>query len=429
MDRQRRKFLQQASVLSAGAGFLPFLPESTSAVFQELSKAASTIPANKLALDEGFWYQVRQQYQVSPQYINLENGYYSLLSNEVLQAQYDNLRLVNQQASYYFRKKMYADRAQVKKMLCAYAGVASEELALVRNTTEAMNILIMGLPMQAGDEFLYTNQDYFSMKEAIEYRAKRFGIVAKKMDWPLHTMSDNEIIAAYEKAITPKTKVLLLTHLINVTGQILPVREIANRARAKGVEVICDVAQSFAQVLYTLPDLGCAYIGASLHKWLGAPLGTGFLYVQKDKIAQVQPLIGVNSYKAEDIRKFEYWGTHPAHSDLSIAAAIRFQQSIGRDKIEARLRYLRNYWRSKVEKMPKVNVLTPLEEQRSAAITTISVPNIPAPELEKKLFEDYRIYISSIDYQGIKGNRVTPHIYTNLPELDAFVDALRALSA
>lgn len=424
MELSRRKFLQQASLLGMGAGIVPLWSDAKQKEFTlGLKEFGHQSPA-EAAMDEDYWYYIRQQYNFTTNFINLENGYYSLMSNPVLQAQYDNMRMVNQQASYYFRKKMYSERSAVKKQLAAFCGVGAEELAFVRNTTEAMNIFILGLLLKNDEEILYANQDYFSMKEAIEYRAKRFGASIRKLDLPLNTMTDAEIVAAYEKAISPKTKILLLTHMINVTGQLLPVKQIATMAKAKGVEVICDVAQSFAHVNYQLPELGCDYIGASLHKWMGNTLGTGFIYIQKDKIKNVRPLIGEVSYKDENINKFEYWGTHPAHSDVTLLAAMRFRNDIGAEKIEARLRYLRNYWRSKLLKLPKFILQTPAEEERSCAIQTISIKDVPAPELEKTLFEKYGIYISSIDYQGIKGNRITAHIYNTKQELDAFVQAI-----
>lgn len=428
MDHSRRKFFQQASMLSFGAGLKPLWSSAKQEKFEAYLQLQNQQSASDIAQDEAYWHYIRQQYNFTTAYTNLENGYYSLMSNPVLQAQFDHIQQVNQQASYYFRKQMYTDRKAIKKQLANYCGVSSEELALVRNTTEAMNILIMGLPLGAGEEILYNNQDYFSMKEAIAYRAKRFGTLIRQLDLPLHTMSDAEIVEAYEKNISAHTKILLLTHLINVTGQILPVKQIAEMAKAKGVMVICDIAQSFAHFPYQLTDLGCDYIGASLHKWMGNTLGTGFLYIKKDMVANVQPLIGVVSYKESDINKFEYWGTHPAHSDLTLQAAIRFHSDIGPEKIAERLRYLRNYWRSKLLKLPNFILHTPVEDNRSCAIQSFSIKNIPPPEVEKILFNKYGIYISSIDYQGIKGNRITAHIYNTQVELDAFVQAITEIA-
>ncbi len=429
MKNNRRKFIKNAGSLLAGPMLLPVFETLPANDVTKLLDRNKHLSAAALAKNEDFWYQISKSYTLTSEYLNLENGYYSLMSNEVLNAQIKHLKQVNESPSWHMRKVQHGQRRRVKRELAAFAGVAPEEIAILRNTTEALNILILGLELPEGSEMLYNVQDYFSMKEAIQIRAQHSSQKARQLELPLHKMSNAEIIRAYEEAITPDTKLLLLTHLINVTGQILPVRELCEMAESRGVEVIVDAAHSFAHIPFKIADLKCRYLGSSLHKWLGAPLGTGMLYIQKDQIQRVRPLIGCTAYKETDIRKFEYFGTHPAHSDLSISTALQFHQSLGSERIAARLHYLKNYWIEKVKDLPGLSVQTPTEEGRSCAIANVVVKGMPVRELEKKILADYGIHVMAIDYQGVNGLRITPHLYTLLPDLDRVVQAFRDICA
>ena len=421
----RRNFLQKTVMASASVPVfnLAFIDTLQAGITQYKNKSAQEIAA-----DETFWYQIQKAFTVSPHFTNLENGYFSLAADEVLEAQLKNIRMINEQPSWYMRKRQWEDRAAIKERLAKFAGVSPEEIAILRNTTEALNIVIQGVEMKAGDEAIVSDQDYGSMLEAFEMRSKRFGTVVKKVNIPLHPKSDEEIVALFEAAITPKTKVILVTHLINLSGQILPVKKIADMAHSKGIEVISDSAHAFGQLKFKIPDLHCDYMGTSLHKWLGCPLGLGMLYVKKEKIKGLWPLMGDVNMPDDDIRKLEHIGTHPCSADLAIANAIKFHETIGADRKAARLFYLKNYWTERAANIPNVIINTPKEESRSCAIANVGIKGISPSELAKILYNRYKIFTVAINHTAIKGVRVTPHLYTTLSELDNFVKALEEIS-
>jgi len=299
---------------------------------------------------------------------------------------------------------------------------------ITRNTTESLDTIILGMDLKPGDEAIMTDQDYSSKLETFEMRARRFGIKNKIISLPLHPKNDNEIVDAYEKAITNKTKVLLVTHLINLTGQILPVRAIAEMAHAKGIEIIVDAAHSFAQLDYKIPELDCDYYGASLHKWLCCPLGTGIMYMKKEKIEKTWPLFGDTSQPVDSIAKFEHIGTHPVSTNLTIAAAIKFHNSIGSKRKEERLRYLKNYWVEQVKDLPKVIINTPFEDERSCALANFAIEGMQPKAVADYLYDKHKIFTVGINRDSIQGVRVTPHLYTTKPELDLLVKAIQELS-
>ncbi|WPP51251.1 aminotransferase class V-fold PLP-dependent enzyme [Catalinimonas niigatensis] len=423
----RRSFLKKMGNLSATAASLPLF--SVTLELQNIIKAYEHIPTKVLAADEMFWEQIRQSYKVSPYFINLENGYYSMAAEPVLEAQVQHLRMINRIPSFYMRRKQWEDYTIVKKAMADFVGCSPEEIVICRNTTEALDTIIFGLTMEAGDEAIMCSQDYGSMLAAFNQRARRDKIVNKVIALPLHPKTDQEIIDAYEKAITPHTKVILVSHLINITGQVLPVKALAEMAHSKGVEIISDSAHAIGQLDFKIPDLDCDYLGSSLHKWVGAPLGSGLMYIRKDKIEKVWPLFGDDTYADDDIRKFEHIGTHPCSTNLAIIDALNFQKTIGIERKEARLKYLRNYWLDQVKDIPRIKINTPYEKARSSAIANVGIRGLSPAELANKLFQDFHIFTVAIDGETVKGIRVTPHLYTSLEELDQLVDALKALSA
>ncbi|SIS46418.1 Selenocysteine lyase/Cysteine desulfurase [Zobellia uliginosa] len=387
------------------------------------------VPAKTLAKDEDYWNEIRKAFRVSPDFINLENGYYSLTSSPVTNAEVDYLKTVNANHSFYLRRDYKKDRARVLIEVAELAGCSPEELILCRNTTEALDTIIMGLDLKPGDEVVMTNQDYYSVLQCWAMRARRFGSVNKIISLPFHPKSDEEIVAAYERAISPKTKVLMVTHLINTTGQILPVRKIADMAHRHGVEVISDSAHAFAHVNFKIPDLDCDYLGASLHKWLGAPLGTGILYMKKEKIEKVWPLYGDDKYPDDDMRKFGHIGTIPCHNELAITDAITFHHKIGAEQKEERLRYLTDYWLDKVRDVSGVIVNTPRQAQRHCAISNVGIKGVDATELAEILFERYGIFTVTKNNQEMSGVRVTPHLYNSLSDLDKLVSAIQEIAS
>jgi selenocysteine lyase/cysteine desulfurase len=429
MLRNRRQFVQQAGALTASSFLLPWIQQPALDAITEKRRELDHLSAEAFAQKEDFWVLIQRAYQQSPHFINLENGYFSPQPVEVMEAQMNNIRMINEQPSFYMRKRQWDDKAGVKKLLAQQAGCSPEEIVITRNTTESLDTVIHGLDFEPGSEAIMCDQDYGSMLEAFDQQARRRGLVNKFIELPLHPVSDSEIVERYEKAITDKTKVMLVTHLINITGQVLPVRKICDMAHRHDVQVIVDGAHSFAQLDFKIPDLGADYFGASLHKWLCCPLGAGILYVRKDRIANVWPLFGDAGHAADDIRKLEHIGTHPVSTNLTIAAALRFHQVIGDRRKQERLRYLKRYWTEQVKEVPGITLNTPWEMERSSAIANVAVDGYTPQELWDKLYDDYRIWTVAINRKAVKGIRVTPHLYTPIEHLDQFVAALKELAS
>lgn len=387
------------------------------------------MPHAELAQDEAFWGTIRRKYKLTPEYINLENGYYSMQAEPVLEAFIGHVRSINVQASRYMRTRQPDDKLRVRTRLAKMAGVSPEELIITRNTTESLDTVISGYDWKPGDEAVMAAQDYGAMLDMFKLQARRHGIVNRVVSLPLDPQSDDELVQLYASAITPKTRLVMVGHLVNITGQILPVRKISDMAHARGVDVMCDGAHAFGQLAFRIPDLGCDYYGASLHKWLGAPLGAGILYVRQDRIAGLWPIYADESMADTDIRKLNHTGTHPVHTDLGIDDAIDFHESIGAERKEARLRYLQRYWTSRVRQVPNILVNTPTDPKRSYAIANVGVRVMAPADLAKTLFERYKVFTVAIDTANVRGVRVTPQLFTTPKELDVLVRALEALAA
>jgi len=386
-------------------------------------------PPRRLAQDEAFWARIRRQYLLTPDYINLENGYYSMQSQPVLEAFIGRVREVNLRASQYMRTRQSADKLAVRTRLAAMAGVPPEELIVTRNTTESMDTVIAGFDWRAGDEAVMAAQDYGAMLDMFRLQARRYGIVNRVVSLPMDPRSDEEIVQLYESAITPRTRLLMICHMVNITGQVLPVARICDMAHRHGVPVMVDGAHAFAHLEFTIPELRCDYYGASLHKWLGCPLGAGILYVRRDRIAPLWPIYGDSGVADDDIRKLNHTGTHPVHTDLAINDAMDFHESIGIQRKEARLRYLQRYWTDQVRGLPGVTLNTPTDPARSCAIANVGVAGLEPAALARTLLERFRIWTVAIDSAGVRGARVTPQLFTTTVELDSLVRALRTLAA
>lgn len=414
----KRDFLRTLGGASLGVFFAP----------GQLARYAR-LPVDALARDEDFWVGIRTRYRLTPDYINLENGYYSMQAQEVLERFIGHVRDVNLEASHYMRTRQYPNKEAVRTRLAALAGCAPEELIITRNTTESLDTVIGGFDWKEGDEAVMAAQDYGAMLDMFKLQARRYGMVNRVVSLPIDPSSDDEIVQLYANAITPRTRLLMVCHMVNITGQILPVRKIADMAHARGVQVMVDGAHALAQLDFRIPDLDVDYYGASLHKWLGTPLGAGILYVRRDRVSSLWPLFGDSSFKDDDIRKLNHTGTHPVHTDLAIGDAIDFHEAIGTPRKEARLRYLQNYWVSKVRRMPNVILNTPSDPLRSCAIANVGVDGMKPGDLARTLMERHRIWTVAIDGAGVHGVRVTPHVYTTAAELDVFVTALREIAA
>lgn len=392
-----------------------------------LAKQTSHIPVEEIAKDEDFWEAIRSGYKLKPDYINLENGYYCFLPQEILESYLNHVREVNYQGSYYMRTVQWENKKKMAAKLAEIAGCTPEELIITRNTTESLDMIIGGQQWKAGDEAVMAEQDYGAMLDMFKQVERRYGVVNKIISVPNHPTSDEEIVNLYANAITEKTRLLMVCHMINITGQILPIRKICDMAHSKGVEVLVDGAHAFAHINFSIPDLDCDYYGASLHKWLSVPLGAGMLYVKKGKASKIWPLLGEEGKKEDDIYRLNHTGTHPVHTDLAIADSVDFYLKIGRDRKESRLHYLQNYWTSRVRNIPHIEVNTPEDPKRYCGIGNVGVKGMKPQLLAETLLKKYKIYTVAIDGAGVHGCRITPNLYTTTKELDTFVEALKAL--
>lgn len=387
------------------------------------------LPAASMATEETFWEGIRDGYRLKPDYINLENGYYCFLPQKILENYINHIREINYQGAYYMRTKSFDDKKIMAAKLATLAGCSTEELVITRNTTESLDLVIGGTQWKTGDEAIMAEQDYQAMQDMFSLVAKRHSIVNKLVSIPNHPQSDEEIVALYANAITPRTKLLMVSHIINITGQILPVKKICDMAHSKGVKVLVDGAHAFGHFTFKISDLDCDYYGTSLHKWLSVPLGAGFLYVKKENIPGLCPLFGPSAdLKENDIYRLNHTGTHPCATDLAITNAIEYYMKIGPARKEARLRYLQHYWTDKVRSNLNITLNTPRAEQRSCGIANVAVKSLEPGALGEKLFKEYRIYVAPVDRPGVKGCRITPNIYTTPRELDQLVKALTELA-
>jgi selenocysteine lyase/cysteine desulfurase len=423
MQESKRLFLKNIANASAVLTLAPL-----DVLGNSLSKIEH-LTAQEAAQNYGFWEEIRAAYRLKPDYINLENGYYSMQSEVVLTGFIEHIREVNYQASYYLRTRQFDDKLDMRQKLATMLGCSPEELAITRNTTESIDTIVSGMDWKAGDEAVMAMQDYGAMLDMFKQQARRYDTVNKIITLPNHPKSDEEIVDLYEKAISPKTRLLMVCHIVNITGQVLPIKKITDMAHRHGVEVIVDGAHAFAQLDYKISDLGCDYYATSLHKWLGCPLGAGLLYVKKEKIKSIWPLIAEAGFPDDDIRKLNHTGTHPVHTDLTIANAIQFHEEIGIQRKEARLRFLQEYWTKQVRNIKGITVNTPAESQRACGIANVGVTNLKPAVLAKTLLEKYKIWTVAIDYANVQGVRVTPHVYTTTEELDVFVKALKDIVA
>ena len=410
--------------MGGSAAAMLFAPE-LSGLFARVAH----VSAGELAEDERFWAAIRGKFKLTKAYINLENGYYCFQPEEVLEAFIGHVRSVNLQGSSYMRTVRVSDKLRVRKKLAAMAGCSPDELVITRNTTESLDTVIAGFDWKPGDEALMANHDYGAMIDMFKLQARRYGMVNRFIDIPTDPTSDADVVQVYASALTPKTRLLMIPHMVNITGHILPVRAICDMAHARGVQVMVDGAHAFAHIDFALPDLGCDYYGTSLHKWLSTPLGAGFLYVRKDRIEALWPIYGDEGIAATDIGKLNHTGTHPVHTDLGIENAITFHDMIGSARKEARLRFIQQYWTSKVRGYGKIVLNTPSDPARSCGIANVGIAGMKPADLAKTLLGQHKIFTVAINNPGALGVRVSPQVYTSTKELDAFVTALKELAA
>ena len=421
MQNNRRNFLKQATVLTGAFSATSLFTQAHAEEWKLAHKKVEHLTDEQIAQDEDFWSVIQRSYTVNPNIIILNNGGVSPSPLVVQQAVERYNQLANEGPSYYMWRILDQGREPLREKLALLAGALPDEIAVNRNATEALNTIIYGLPLKSGDEVVGTKQDYPHMVQAYRQRALREGIVYKQLSFNFPIENDDEIVKAFENAITLNTKLLHVTHIINWLGQIMPVRKICDMAHARGIEVIVDGAHSFGLLDFKIPDLNCDYFGTSLHKFLSAPIGSGMLWIKKEKISKVWPLLCDDNPNSADIRKFENLGTRSFPIEQGIGEAINFQLAIGSKRKEDRIRYLKNYWAGKVQHIPKVKLHTSLKPEYSCAICGISIDGMTPGELDSALFTKYKIHTVGIAYENIHCVRVTPQVYTTLTDLDKLV--------
>ena len=428
MENSRRNFLQQAGLLAGAFSVNSLFNELHAADFENANKKAALLSADEIAADEDYWSIIQQAYSVNPNIINLNNGGVSPAPRVVQDALDRYNKLCNEGPSYYMWRVLDMGREPLREKLAELAGASAEEIAINRNSTEALNTVIFGLRLKAGDEVIGTLQDYPNMINAWKQRQSRDGIIYKQINFDLPIEDDDMIVNAFENAVTAKTRLIHITHVINWVGQIMPVKKIAAMAHKKGIEVLVDGAHSFGLLDFKIPDLDADYFGASLHKFLSAPIGSGMLYIKKDKIKNIWPLLCNDKPESDDIRKFETLGTRSFPIEQAIGEAINFHNAIGSERKQKRIHYLKNYWASKVKEISKVKIHTSLNPAYSCAICGVSIDGMTPSELDNQLFTKYKIHTVGIVWENISCVRVTPHVYTKLKDMDKLIRAIHEIA-
>jgi len=431
MEKSRREFLKTMSLGMGSVGLLGLSGRNAHAAWENKLYAVKSCPVEEIARDEDFWFYIQQAFNTDRSMINLNNGGVHPSPKVVVDAMKKYMDFSNGAPAHNSWKYLRPRKELIRKKIADTFGCSPEEIAITRNVTEALHIPLLGLELKPGDEILTTTHDYPSMKNAILQREKREGVKVKTFSFPYPPGDINVLSDLFEKNVTPRTKMILLCHITNLTGQIFPVKAICRMARERGIEVVIDGAHSIAHFVFKQKDIDCDIFGANLHKWMMAPIGTGFLYVKKEKIKKIWPLFPAADPLSDDIRKFENVGTQPEYLKLAAGDALDFHHGIGGARKEARLRYLRNYWVKKLEALPGFKLYTSLDKQQSCGIGTFAVEGFNMPKLSQALYEKDKIYNILVGIPSVvKGDknvlamRVTPSIYTPLRDLDIFVDAV-----
>ena len=417
----RRRFLE--TMLAAGAGIPALKDDGLERLLGLARRVDGRLPAD-VARDEDFWLGIQQAFTLDRTLINLNNGGVSPSPRVVQEAMRRYLEYSNTAPVYTMWQVLEPEIESVRRRLAASFGCDPEEMAITRNASEALEIVQLGLPLERGDEVLTTTQDYPRMLTTWHQRERREGIVVKEISFPVPPPSQDDLGDRIERAITPKTRVIHVCHITNLTGQIFPVKRICQLGRARGIEVIVDGAHAYAHFPFTRDELDCDYYGTSLHKWLLAPHGTGFLYVRKAKIERVWPMMAAPPEMNANVRKFEEIGTHPAANHNAIAEALTFHEGIGAERKAARLRYLFQRWAKRLEKLPKVKILTPYDPAQSCGLASVAVEGVDVNKLVASLWDKYRIIVTPIVHKEFSCLRVTPNVYTTTAEIDRFGDVM-----
>lgn len=422
--KNRRSFIKKAFITGGTLSLSKFIDQSTCEDISDALHQLHQLSPEHAAQNEELWARIRQAYTTSNQIINLNNGGVSPQPKIVQDAANRYYTYSNEAPSYYMWRILDQGREPLRAKLAELAGADPDEIAMNRNTTEAINNVIFGLNLKAGDEVVLTKYDYPNMINAWKQRERRDGIKLVWLDFEI-PMEDNQVvIEKFKSAITSKTKVFHITHMINWTGHIMPAKELCTIAAANNIYSVVDGAHTFAHLNFKVSDIGCDFYGTSLHKWLCAPFGTGMLYIKKNKIAEVWPLLAAPEGQEDNIRKFENIGTRSFAIEQATSSAIDFHLAIGADKKEARLNYLKNYWVDQVKDIPKVKFYSSQKSTNTCALFNFGIEGMDAGPVHNAIFRTHKVHTSPIKWEQVNGPRVTPHVYTSLYELYRLIEAI-----
>lgn len=426
----RRRFIRMTGMLGATA-----VATRTSGL-QEVAAASAAVadrPADEVARDESYWREIQQAFDLDRTLINFNNGA-SCPSPRIVHDAYVRYLTYTNQAPVYYRSIIQQSLETVRQGLADAFGCDPEEMAITRGASESLQIAQNGIDLEPGDEVLTTEQDYTRMQTTWDQRVRRDGIVVKRFNFPVPTTAD-DLYQRFERAITPRTKVMHFCHLTNLSGQLFPVQRLSRLARDRGIITIVDGAHGFAHFPFSVADLECDYYGTSLHKWLLAPVGTGFLYVRRERIPTTWPLQAAPAERDDDIRKFEAIGNNPAGARAAIADALAFQEAVGLEHKAARLRYISMRWAERLAEHPRVRVHSSLEPGQSWGLGCVSIEGVDSAALAAHLWERHRLIVTTVGRDdpsepafSYRGLRVTPNIYTTLREVDTFAAAMEAVA-
>ncbi|MBS1726584.1 MAG: aminotransferase class V-fold PLP-dependent enzyme [Armatimonadetes bacterium] len=380
--------------------------------------------SNTDAQDEDFWAQIQEAFTLDRNTANFNNGGCSPSPRIVQETLRRQLEFSNQAPSNYMWRVLEPEIESVRQRLARVFACDPEEMAITRNASESLEILILGLGLQAGDEVLTTIIDYPRMITTIQQRERRDGVKMVQVKVPTPAKTAEDLIAPIRNGITDKTRMMVISQVSFMNGQIFPIREIVKLAKSHGIPVVVDGAHAFVQFEFNNKDLDCEFYGTSLHKWLMAPIGTGFLYVRKNRIPDVWPLMAAGKTQDSDIRKFEEIGTHPAANHNAIGEALTFHEMIGMKRKEARLRYLRHRWTDRLQDFKNVHFYTNLDPKQSCALTTVGIQGVKTGDLAGWLLTKHGIFVTAIVNDFIDGIRVSPNVYSTIEEIDRFADAM-----
>ncbi len=426
MKQNRKKFLQQmsSSLLFASLPGLTFAADLDSFPidYNDFSNDAA-------ADDEKYWKKIaKKYYDVSTDYINLENGYYGIQPKPILKAFQNNVLIANKEASRFARKDYPTIATAVKKELSDFLEVSADEIIITRNATEALNIAIQGYPFKAGDEVILNQLDYFSMNETFKMLERRGQLKVKAFELPLLPLNDDEIVEAYRKQITVNTKVILLTHVSNINGLIIPVAKIAAMAKQLGIDTITDSAHALGQIKFSLPQLGSDFVGFNLHKWIGNPVGAGVLYIKKERIKEMKAMYGDVVASDDSITKLAHFGTTPFAIIMTIPDSLAFHKLMGIETISNRLHYLKGIWMNAVKDNPNVELVTPADKTLSCGIASFRIKNKPAKEVADYLFTEKKIFTVARELGQQDCIRVTPAIYNSANDVIQLANTIKDIA-